>query len=515
MSEPKQSVPTPGFDRSGEFAPSGELARPGEFAPSGESDRPGESDRSGEPSRAADSGLAQKRRWVAAVAVAAVLLTGAGIAASFVVKSPAQAAAEAEPPPEDILTAPVENRVLKDSVIIRGTVVAGQSVDVSPSGAGGEGTTGAVVTKAPKKVGTEIKAGQVLVEVSGRPVFALKGRVPVYRDLKPGSTGDDVAQLQSALAGLGHGTGSDTRGTFGAGTKSALTAFYASIGYNPVSAQEDGTTAVQGAQDAVTAAERAWQDAEDARVKTPNGDTRKAVDRAAQDLERARTRLTEAQVAAGPMLPASEVVYLSGFPARVDSVNAVLGSAATGKVMTVSAGKLAVNGYLQESQKGLVRVGQKVEILSETTGVKVTASVRSVADTMDTGQEQTTGDPAQNGGAAEGAGGAAAQTQGYLVVVEPEKALPSNTVGQDVRLTVEAASTKGKALVVPVTAITAGADGKTVVTVQEAGDKQRRVEVTTGTTGDGYVEVKPVAGARLAEGDEVVTGVDRTAKGDK
>ncbi|MFE3853138.1 peptidoglycan-binding protein [Streptomyces griseorubiginosus] len=471
--------------------------------------RSGRTDRS---RRAADNGLSQKRKWVAAVAVAAVLLTGAGIAASFVVKSPAQAAAEAEPPQQGVLTAPVENRVLKDSVIIRGTVVAGQSVDVAPSGAGGEGTTSAVVTKAPKAVGTEVKAGQVLVEISGRPVFALKGRVPVYRDLKPGSTGGDVVQLQSALGALGHGTGADSRGTFGAGTKSALTAFYASIGYNPVSAQTEGTATVQDAQDAVTAAERAWQDAEDARQKTTNDETQKAVGRAAQDLERARTRLTEAQTAAGPMLPASEVVYLSGFPARVDSVNAVLGSAPTGKVMTVSAGRLAVNGYLQESQKGLVRAGQKVEILSETTGVKATASVRSVADTAATPQ-QTTGEVAQGTGTDGGGSTGATGAQGYLVVVQPDRALPATTVGQDVRLTVEAASTQGKALVVPVTAITAGSDGTTVVTVLEAGGRQRRVEVTTGTTGDGYVEVKPVAGAALAEGDQVVTGVNSAAQG--
>lgn len=461
--------------------------------------------------QSADSGLASKRKWVAAVAAAAVLLTGAGIAASFIVKSPAQAAAEAEPPPEDVLTALVENRVLKDSVIIRGTVVAGQSVDVSPVGAGVEGTTGAVVTKAPKKPGTEVEAGQVLVEISGRPVFALKGRVPVYRDLKPGSTGDDVTQLQSALAELGHGTGGDAKGTFGAGTKAALTAFYSSIGYNPVSAQTDGAATVQAAQDAVTAAERAWQDAEDAKDAAPSEETQKAANRTAQDLEQARARLTEAQVAAGPMLPSSEVVYLPGFPARVDSVNAVLGSTATGKVMTVSAGKLAVNSYLQESQKGLVRVGQKVEILSETTGVKVTASVRSVADTMATGQEQSGGDPAQGGGDPAAGGG----ETGYLMVVEPGKALPANTVGQDVRLTVEAASTEGKALVVPVSAITAGSDGKTVVTVVESGGKQRRVEVTTGTTGDGYAEIKPVAGAALAEGDKVVTGVKLAEAGGK
>ncbi|MFZ3569573.1 peptidoglycan-binding protein [Streptomyces sp. BH097] len=475
-----------------------------------------------EPLAAADRGLSRKRKWVAVVAAAAVLLTGAGIAASFVVKSPAQAAADAKAPPEAVLTAPVEKRVLKDSVILRGTVVAGQTVDVAPAGGGTEGTTGSVVTKAPRPVGTRIQAGQVLTEISGRPVFALKGKVPVYRDLKPGSKGADVAQLQRALAGLGHATGRDASGTFGAGTKSALAAFYASIGYSPVSAQSDGAATVQAAQDAVTTADRAWEDAKDARDKHADDETRKAVDRAAEDLELARGRLERAQVAAGPMLPASEVVYLSGFPARVDSVNAVLGSTATGKVMTVSAGRLAVDGYLQESQKGLVRAGQKVEIRSEATGFTTTASVRSVADTMAAAQDggAAQGASGTEAGSGEGAGagsgsgsGGDGAAQGYLMVVAPDKALPGDTVGQDVRLTVEAASTKGEALVVPVTAVSSAGDGSTVVTVRQKGGGQRRVEVRTGTSGDGFVAVTPAAGERLAEGDEVVTGVKSAATG--
>ncbi|MFZ3595607.1 peptidoglycan-binding protein [Streptomyces sp. BH104] len=477
-----------------------------------------------EPLAAADRGLSRKRKWVAVVAAAAVLLTGAGIAASFVVKSPAQAAADAKAPPEAVLTAPVEKRVLKDSVILRGTVVAGQTVDVAPAGGGTEGTTGSVVTKAPRPVGTRIRAGQVLTEISGRPVFALKGKVPVYRDLKPGSKGADVAQLQRALAGLGHTTGRDASGTFGAGTKSALAAFYASIGYSPVSAQSDGAATVQSAQDAVTTADRAWEDAKDARDKHADDETRKAVSRAAEDLELARGRLERAQVAAGPMLPASEVVYLSGFPARVDSVNAVLGSTATGKVMTVSAGRLAVDGYLQESQKGLVRAGQKVEIRSEATGFTTSASVRSVADTMAAAQDGAAGQGAAGSdagsGSGEGAGsgsgsgsGGDSAAQGYLMVVAPDKALPGDTVGQDVRLTVEAASTKGEALVVPVTAVSSAGDGSTVVTVRQKGGAQRRVEVRTGTSGDGFVAVTPAAGERLAEGDEVVTGVKSAAAG--
>lgn len=101
----------------------------------------------------------------------------------------------------------------------------------------------------------------MLLEVSGRPVFALPGRLPVYRDLKPGATGDDVKQLQKALADLGHGTGSDKAGTFGAGTKTALAAFYKSIGYDPLPALADRGEALKAAEDAVTSAERSLEDA--------------------------------------------------------------------------------------------------------------------------------------------------------------------------------------------------------------------------------------------------------------
>ncbi|MFJ4769951.1 peptidoglycan-binding protein [Streptomyces uncialis] len=233
------------------------------------------------------------------------MLTGASVAASLVVKSPAQVAAEAGAPEQGVLTAPAEKRVLKESVMLRGTVVAEQSVDVTVSAAAGTtGVSRAVVTKAPEPVGAKVTAGQVIAEVSGRPVSALKGRVPVYRDLKSGTSGDDVKQLQYALHELGHAPSPDARGVYGAGTRRALAAFYTSIGYDPVSSQPDGATAVQDAQDAVTVAERTEQDAEDALDARATPETRRAVERAEQDLERARIRLSEAQAEAGSMLPA-------------------------------------------------------------------------------------------------------------------------------------------------------------------------------------------------------------------
>lgn len=195
------------------------------------------------------------------------------------------------------------------------------------------------------------------------------------------------------------------------------------------------------------------------------------------------------------MLPASEVVFLSGFPARVDSMTAKVGSEVGEKLATVSAGRLVVKGSLGAQEKGLIRPGQKVEVLSEVYGDKVTATVASVADVPT---------------AAEGGDqGAAADSQGYAVVVKPGAPLPARLAGQDVRLTIEAATSGKKVLVVPVSALSAGADSRTSITVLDASGGRRRVEVRAGTSGDGYTEVVPAEGARLAAGDKVVVGVAR------
>ncbi|GAA2427077.1 peptidoglycan-binding protein [Streptomyces glaucus] len=547
-----------------------------------------------EPEAGAAAGVTRGRRWVVAVAVGAVLLTGAGVGASLVVKSPAQAAADSEAPPPDVLTAPVERRVLKTSVILRGTVVAGQSVDVTPgaAGAGAEGASAPTVTKTPLKAGDRVAAGKTLIEVSGRPVIALHGGLPVYRDLKPGSEGDDVAQLQKALAELGHSTAPDASGTYGAGTKAAVTALYSALGYDPVEAGGEEGSDVEAAEDLVKSMERAVEDARDALddaeeaqeaqeaaeqaagasgaqapgaqtpgaqtpgAQTPGAQTgapgaragsggtaagapagpaasaspgaapgtgggqggggngedvleepRKNLARAREDLAEARADLERARSAAGAMLPSSEVVFLESFPARVDSVSAEVGAQVSGAVMKVSSGALEVHGLLQAHQKELIRAGMRTRILSEVTGAEAAARVESVADSPSTEQSaQGDGQGGQDGQASAGSG-----RSGYLVVVDPDRTLPADLAGQDVRLTVEAGSTDGEVLVVPVTAVSAGADGRTVVTVVDADGRQRRVPVRAGTTGDGYVEVTPSAGARLAEDDRVLTGVRRAA----
>lgn len=484
------------------------------------------------------SGLNSRRRWVGGVAVGAVVLSTLSVGIGQQIKSPAQAIADSSPPAPSVLTAPVEYRVLETSVMLRGTVTAAQSVDVIPTG-GAPDAASAVVTKQPVTVGQDIRAGQLLLEVSGRPVIALKGRLPVYRDLKPGADGDDVAQLQSALRQMGHGVGGDPRGHFGAGTKSALTDFYKKRGYEPRPAAPEGESDVSRATDVVVAAQRAVEDAEDSleaarasaaeapqasgaptssaapppdaertfdAVNRTGGvdvlsDLRKQLERAKDDLRDARAKLSQAEEIAGPMLPASEVVFLSEFPARVDSIDTKVGSTVAGKALTLSAGALTVQGYLQAHEKGLVRPRQHVEVFSELSGRSAAATVASVSEAA--ADEQRAAPSESNERAATGA-------RGYLMVVKPAERLPRDMAGQDVRLTVRAASTKGKALVVPVSAIAAGADGRTAVTVRAPDGSQHRVAVTVGASGDGYVEVRAEGEKKLRQKDHVITGVRGT-----
>ncbi|MFD5144408.1 peptidoglycan-binding protein [Streptomyces sp. NPDC058401] len=473
-------------------------------------------------------GASGRRRWVAAVAVGAVLTTLGGMGAALVVKSPAQAAAEAAAPRADVLTATVEHRVLTSSVITRGQVVAGQTVEVIPQVSAGTGAARPVITKMRVRPGDTVQAGQVLMEVSGRPVFVLEGSLPVYRDLVPGATGDDIAQLQKALKALGHSSAPDPAGSFGPGTKAALTSFYKAVGYAPVSANGAEGDPVEEARSQVTDAQRALEDARSAQAQAtrpgagPSAkpgakpgeepaagaarDGAKAVRRAQEDLAEAKKKLTAAEAVAGPKLPAAEVVFLQSFPARVDSVAAKVGAEATGTAMTVSAGKLVVQARVPEHQKDLVRPGRAAEIYSEVTGLSAKGEVTLVSD-----KPSVAGAPSGQapGGADAPAPVGGQGATGWLVEITPSAPLKAELTGQDVRVTVTAASTDGASLVVPITAISSGADGRTTVTVLAESGERRRVEIRTGTAGDGFVAVTPVADGSLATGDRVITGVAR------
>ena len=77
--------------------------------------------------------------------------------------------------------------------------------------------------------------------------------------------------------------------------------------------------------------------------------------------------------------------------------------------------------------------------------------------------------------------------------------------GLQVRMTVASRPATGAALAVPSSAVSARPDGTSVVTVRSTGGRLTVVPVTTGATGDGYVEIASRDGG-VRVGDEVVVG---------
>ena len=171
----------------------------------------------------------------AAVACAAVIAVGAWVAGSRV-ESPADAAARTAPPTPSPILVPVEERVLSANIVTRGTGRFGlpQRISIAPSSL--KATPGLIATLPLRN--TPLEEGAVMLTASGRPVFVLQGRVPAYRDLVPGISGEDVRQLEEALARLGFSPG-PVDGVYDQQTGAAVAKWYASKKWEPFGPTRD------------------------------------------------------------------------------------------------------------------------------------------------------------------------------------------------------------------------------------------------------------------------------------
>src|SRR5919197_2579619 len=133
------------------------------------------------------------RRTLLAIAAAAVVLGGAAVGLALTRGSRGKdAGADPVLPPA---TASVTRTTLVETKTVAGTLGYGDPI---PIGAAEKGT---ITWIAP--VGSTVKRGAPLFKVDQRPVVHLYGSLPLYRALRPGTTGADVRQLERNLAALG------------------------------------------------------------------------------------------------------------------------------------------------------------------------------------------------------------------------------------------------------------------------------------------------------------------------
>ncbi len=213
--------------------------------------------------------MASSRKSILIVMAIAVVTAAGGFAAATLIVSPEDAAAQTAPPAAGPITVPIERKVLNADIVTRGDIAFTGSVEVVLS----TGTNAtAVVTGRIPEVGSVIKNGAILLEVTGRPVLALSGELPTYRSLGPGNTGPDVEQLEIALVALGFSPGAQDQ-LYDADTAAAVAELYKSLGYEAPQPPQEVTAAVIGAQDSFDLATQAVADAQKALSEAAKGKT--------------------------------------------------------------------------------------------------------------------------------------------------------------------------------------------------------------------------------------------------
>ncbi len=269
------------------------------------------------------------KRGLAVAAVVLLVGVSAGVGWWFGrgIRSPAQIAAEADPPDPSLITVEVERKELSANVITRADVGYDDPATLSLGGALGGRPDVLVVTAAPKR-GEDLQEGSAAIEIAGRPVFLLVGDIPVFRDMRPGTQGPDVLQVEQALARLGFLAGAPDQ-KWDDDTGEAVRAWYQDNGYqaNGISEQEKtalrtAQTRIRTATDALTAARKALREARnpgqaavrgaraavtdaqqslDELLDPPVGDIRRARDAvtaATESLQATRTKIADEDAAA-------------------------------------------------------------------------------------------------------------------------------------------------------------------------------------------------------------------------
>lgn len=169
----------------------------------------------------------RQRSWARTFGMTLLAMLLVGLLVVGVVATTVGIQASREQPEKPVtLTTTIRTRTLADEVT--GKLVAFPKATVHVPA---EGT----VTREGLTAGANLDEGGVIGVVDERPILLMQGAVPMWRTLAPGSKGEDVRQLQAALARLGYVIYDDA-GVFGDSTALAVNQYLAALGYGSVDA---------------------------------------------------------------------------------------------------------------------------------------------------------------------------------------------------------------------------------------------------------------------------------------
>jgi peptidoglycan hydrolase-like protein with peptidoglycan-binding domain len=183
----------------------------------------------------------------------------------------------------------------------------------------------------------------------------------------------------------------------------------------------------------------------------------------------------------GPVVLKSEVIFVRGLPARLLGRPLRVGQTVQGAVARLSSGGVFVRAAATSADRGDIRIGSRATIRVSGRGVsgRVTA-IGALTRKRDS------------------------DLRAHPLTIQPTKPLPRRLLDRSVQVIISARATRGRTLVVPVAAISAGADGSARLTRVRA-DETTPVRVRPGLSANGYVSVRTQPGD-LRPGDQVVVG---------
>lgn len=155
------------------------------------------------------------------VACLGSLASGAFVAGLLVASAPRDATLD---PASETWSVPTSTVFLEDERQVAATPVVDPGVALTSDASGR-------VTRWECREGGVISSGTVPLVVDDRPVVALAMEVPMWRDLTPGTDGEDVFALQAELERLGFA--SSPTGTYDEATVSAVDVLLTSVGASP------------------------------------------------------------------------------------------------------------------------------------------------------------------------------------------------------------------------------------------------------------------------------------------
>ena len=392
----------------------------------------------------------------------------------------------------------------------------------------------------------------------------MQGDLPLFRTVRPGDRGEDISQLQTALARLGHDPGV-VDGIYGPDTEGALRSFYTSRGYEPIGPDETLLDQVEVNEEIVDGARQAYNavKAHNAAVAAAQrADTSAAADlaEAEEELEQAQQRLEQALGGTHPDtgLPPTpaEIAELEAAVATGEDEVATSSEAlqlaqaeadAVGPTQDIGPERKALNDALEDLAEVKKQVGASVpdgEILffkifpirvdsvavqrGDLAGgelMQVSGSRLAIDSqvSIEEGELIEEGDrvvielsrlnielegtisvkanqPGSNGVAID---------EIYIEILPDEVRAELNNTNVKITIPVATRSSGGEVLAVPAAALSATGSGDTIVTVENADGTTRDVSVVPGLSAPGGMVEITVTDGELAEGDRVVIGLSQ------